>query len=83
MSSIVAIRVYTNGDSEAAEALRKAIEATTLPATVESRKIARFAIKSPGSSTFTVTLEGGQQSTEGFFVSVSGGQVCTEHRQSG
>lgn len=28
VSSIVAIRVYTNGDSEAAEALRKAIEAS-------------------------------------------------------
>ncbi|TPX17795.1 uncharacterized protein E0L32_002896 [Thyridium curvatum] len=62
-----ALRVYTNGDSEAAEALRKAIEATTLPATVESRKIARSALKSPGSSAFTVALEGGQQNTEGFF----------------
>ena len=65
-----AVRVYTNGNEEAAEAMRKAIEGTNLPATVESRRIAKFELKAPGSSTILVSLEGGEQNTEGFFVSL-------------
>lgn len=77
------IKIYTNGNEETAEALREQLKATNLPATVESRKIARMSLVSPGSSTsIALTLEGGEQRREGFLVRrritllCSSGETC-------